>query len=1097
LKNQSNQQKIMKNLSFVWTKYFVVLTLLFGSLPLFATNISVTGNISTNTTWSSDTVKVTGDITIPVGVTLTINPGCKVLLQGYYKISVLGSIVAVGQPAKLITFTVKDTTGLSNMSNTQGGWHGLRFPTSASSAKSTFSFCVFEYSKASGSGTDGYGGAIYGDSHSGVFLDISSSIFRYCYALKGGAIYINNSVLPFRSNLVYSSIATEGGAIYLQSTPASIFNCTIIRNRASSGGGIYCASSSPYLINSILYNNDAPSGKQIFLNDDTSDPYISYCDLEGGKLQLGGTGASSYTGVYEECVDENPLFFDVSANKYQPLKNSICINNGNPDVGHFTLSTYDVSGNIRVNEGRVDIGAYESYSPYVSKRIRDTALIANLQSLSLDMNSYFKLNGVNNSLSYSLTAQPDTNTVSIAITNNLVKITPKLNKTGIDTIIIKALSINGQSISDTFMIKVDYPQILVSKPANNYHFTLRDSYDFNWGPIYPAYPGQVKYILKVVEVQTGQTPEQAMANNAIWYSDTSAYMAGTLERYLTIAKRLSTYANMAWQVKAIDQADKEFAATPIYKFIGPPLLEAFYAENTIVTVDTTWVNVLSDLSGRGRVTVPYLGTVTVSFSHLNIGYSGVLIALKSGAINQPYPYTIDLTPEYAGNGKGQFVLDTLNVGTGGIYFKGTAKWKPTFCDTTVLLSKRTNVLCDGYLIGVINFKNQKKSIDALPGSFITIDSTSAFIARGGKYALGLTGTIIKSLPSSDFEDDTLSLAFNYVSRVDYLAITPSAGQKVFKVSNQISVLPESYYLDLSATSSPALFTSDATWKGIWVNKFKTYVASGFNDYNIATPGTSYFSINAETNRKNKFYVDANDIAFTLDTIFTAKPALIFNGFNGTLSSLHVIRPFGLSKDTLSGTVIIPYINETSNDDFQFYSKHSDDTAILIQSIVDFNFAPVTEKAITSFAVLNGNAKIAGTINETNKTISFKVPTSMDLKKLTVYFTTTGSKVTVNGVNQVRGVTQNNFTNVLTYTVAAGNGDIATYQVSGSYGVPVEELSGNKANLRFYPNPVEDVLVIENPYGKVQAIICAMDGSVVRTINFESYTKEINVAGMAK
>ena len=53
----------------------VVLFTVFFTQKANSTSISVNGNITSNTVWTVDTVKVIGDVTIDNGVTLTINPG--------------------------------------------------------------------------------------------------------------------------------------------------------------------------------------------------------------------------------------------------------------------------------------------------------------------------------------------------------------------------------------------------------------------------------------------------------------------------------------------------------------------------------------------------------------------------------------------------------------------------------------------------------------------------------------------------------------------------------------------------------------------------------------------------------------------------------------------------------------------------------------------------------------------------------------------------------------------------------------------------------------------------------------------------------------
>ena len=82
------------------------------------------------------------------------------------------------------------------------------------------------------------------------------------------------------------------------------------------------------------------------------------------------------------------------------------------------------------------------------------------------------------------------------------------------------------------------------------------------------------------------------------------------------------------------------------------------------------------------------------------------------------------------------------------------------------------------------------------------------------------------------------------------------------------------------------------------------------------------------------------------------------------------------------------------------------------------------KAITSYS-LDG---VAGAINETGKTIAVTMPYGTDVTALVAAFNTTGQSVKVGKTTQVNGVTANDFTSAVAYTVTAADGTTATYNV---------------------------------------------------------------------
>lgn len=72
----------------------------------------------------------------------------------------------------------------------------------------------------------------------------------------------------------------------------------------------------------------------------------------------------------------------------------------------------------------------------------------------------------------------------------------------------------------------------------------------------------------------------------------------------------------------------------------------------------------------------------------------------------------------------------------------------------------------------------------------------------------------------------------------------------------------------------------------------------------------------------------------------------------------------------------------------------------------------------------------GDINETAKTIDVTVPYATDVTGLVATFTTTGASVTVDGVDQESGTTENDFTDPVVYRVRArANSDFVDYTVA--------------------------------------------------------------------
>ncbi|RLC12366.1 MAG: hypothetical protein DRI57_17815, partial [Deltaproteobacteria bacterium] len=194
--------------------------------------VEVGGNISENTTWSADIIKVTGDITVDDDITLTVSPGTYIEFQGHYKLNVRGTLIAEGTPEERITFTAKDPSE---------GWHGIRFDnndrTMDDNDPSELIYCNLRY----GNATDG-------NDETDVHDD------------RGGAIFARNFSGLLVSNCIISNnraAYTGGGICCFYSSPVLTDNVIANNSASDYGGGMYCFHSSPTLTNNTVANNSA------------------------------------------------------------------------------------------------------------------------------------------------------------------------------------------------------------------------------------------------------------------------------------------------------------------------------------------------------------------------------------------------------------------------------------------------------------------------------------------------------------------------------------------------------------------------------------------------------------------------------------------------------------------------------------------------------------------------------------------------------------------------------------------------------------------------------------------------------------------------
>ncbi|MCI0695386.1 TonB-dependent receptor [candidate division KSB1 bacterium] len=116
-----------------------------------ARGAEVSGEQSGRWTLAASPYIVTGNVAVPEGRTLTIEPGVIVKFAGYYSLKVNGTLRALGSPANRIVFTSGadneyDDLGLA-ISNpaTSNDWSGIEFTDSSNDVQSRMENCVIKY----------------------------------------------------------------------------------------------------------------------------------------------------------------------------------------------------------------------------------------------------------------------------------------------------------------------------------------------------------------------------------------------------------------------------------------------------------------------------------------------------------------------------------------------------------------------------------------------------------------------------------------------------------------------------------------------------------------------------------------------------------------------------------------------------------------------------------------------------------------------------------------------------------------------------------------------------------------------------------------
>lgn len=250
-------------------------------------------------TLTAGTYRIGGNVTVPAGETLTIEPGTTLLFKQNVAFTVNGTLTAEGTESKWILFT-RFEEGVT--------WRGIDM--GAGSDDSVLSYCKIEYSNNSGLSVSSTSPTL---SH----LEISNnSITPTWWDHGGGGIYLSNSNVVLTDVVVTQNSSAgfngQGGGIFVRTGSPKILNSKIVGNSSSSsGGGIFFANwggwdpfsgrnDEPALKNVIISQNSAGHhrGGGVFCND--------YAKPQLTNVTITENVAMEGAGVY--ChLDSKPL----------------------------------------------------------------------------------------------------------------------------------------------------------------------------------------------------------------------------------------------------------------------------------------------------------------------------------------------------------------------------------------------------------------------------------------------------------------------------------------------------------------------------------------------------------------------------------------------------------------------------------------------------------------------------------------------------------------------------------------------------------------------------------------------------------------------
>ncbi len=288
-----------------------------GEIPLdqykaaftLADIIHVSGTINEDTTWQGITI-VDDEVTVPDGVTLTIDPGVIVKFDPARRCGITvqtgGIFIAQGSVAQPITFTSLDDDAAGGDVNIDGAgttpaagdWLGIH----AVGGNATLDHAIISY----GGGTtdriwNSAAGAVTVQNDGAVTLTnsmIRAAFYEGVKAWGSGTVIVENSVIT----------GTDRGVNADGNSTVTLTNCTLDDNRI----GIYGHNGELIVTNSII-SNSISAGIHNILNSSITLKYSNVWSLSGSNY-LGNI--TDRTGT-DGNVSVEPRYRDTTGDSYQ------------------------------------------------------------------------------------------------------------------------------------------------------------------------------------------------------------------------------------------------------------------------------------------------------------------------------------------------------------------------------------------------------------------------------------------------------------------------------------------------------------------------------------------------------------------------------------------------------------------------------------------------------------------------------------------------------------------------------------------------------------------------------------------------------------
>lgn len=467
----------------------------------------------------------------------------------------------------------------------------------------------------------------------------------------------------------------------------------------------------------------------------------------------------------------------------------------------------------------------------------------------------------------------------------------------------------------------------INAPVDKYIFSKIENKIFNWTTSNKGIPGQeYEYMLMIKEKNTGQTNDQAMENNPEFLLVNQPATTSMNGGDFLLSQELDAGQSYVWQVKAMTGI-QQVAASPIYEFFAPSVMDQFMAGNfpvKIVTMTefTKEGSIYKNVSGKGRIQLSEDPTdaIDADFTGIQIEDLAGTMIMTQGTFNFDLSSREPniLEPVLAENGPAKFFYSNGVVNSSGVKINGHIEWPFPHATTSGELEKLVTqdalfTLNSAFKLNGAGSLGEVKDYNLLEPHemVIKLDANTEVNISSDKYNLKLNGNVLSTNDVRTNNGQPYSIKLMQQPQLYYLNasnLLVYSSNFLLPITNMnLGFMPKSAVIDLSNEVSPGKLDADPSWKGIYFPDFQVRLFQSEFDgtKQVLIPGNIDYH---EDQTIHDFWISNQGLHLKYDFV-TEETDVFFNKFRTTINGKINVNDNEVSNSTFKGSIKIPVINE--------------------------------------------------------------------------------------------------------------------------------------------------------------------------------------------